>query len=351
MSEEHSQTTSVPVDRYPDPVLQYAIEEGTPVVRGVDDSFQQQFGTVRAGDTVSQTFDTLDITVVDSADLTEILRSGDRFTVKTGSVTESTSTRFLIQTTPPAESDDGYLVFVDLTEQEQGLTAPALDVDHFASVISHDLRNPLDVAKARLRAGRDLDQDEHFERVELAHERMERIIQDVLTLSRGEDVVEPSETVELETVAKTAWENVETNGTTLTVEGSLPTIIADSDRAERLFENLFRNSVEHASATGRGGNATETASEGQVTVGRLEHTGAGFYVEDDGPGIPPEKRDRVFEPGYSSDEHGTGLGLAIVARIADLHEWNIEITDAQETEDSPAGARFEISNVEPASDT
>lgn len=66
----------------------------------------------------------------------------------------------------------------------------------------------------------------------------------------------------------------------------------------------------------------------------------GFYVEDDGPRIPADKRDRVFEPGYSTDTDGTGYRFAIVMWIAEAHDWEVSATEG------PAGgARFEFTGV------
>jgi len=96
----------------------------------------------------------------------------------------------------------------------------------------------------------------------------------------------------------------------------------------RLFENLFRNAVEHGDGP-------------VVTVGRLDNSECGFYVADDGPGIPSEERENVFEPGYSSHEHGTGLGLSIVKRIAECHDWTVE------AKNGCAGGRFEFRGIEP----
>jgi hypothetical protein len=59
-----------------------------------------------------------------------------------------------------------------------------------------------------------------------------------------------------------------------------------------------------------------------VTVGTL---GDGFYVADDGPGIPEDERERVFEAGYSTTESGSGFGLAIVERVADAHGWSVHV--------------------------
>jgi signal transduction histidine kinase len=116
-------------------------------------------------------------------------------------------------------------------------------------------------------------------------------------------------------------------------------IRADPSRLRQLFENLFRNAVEHSS-TSPPSQAQEDApgrdEELTVTVGRLED---GFYVEDDGSGIPAETRKTAFETGDSGLASDTGLGLQIVAQIVDAHGWEIRIADAD-------GARFEITGVE-----
>jgi signal transduction histidine kinase len=76
-----------------------------------------------------------------------------------------------------------------------------------------------------------------------------------------------------------------------------------------------------------------------VRVGRLAD-GTGFYVEDDGPGIPDADRDGVFHRGYSTSDEGTGFGLAIVATIADAHGWTVTATAGAD-----GGARFEVTVV------
>jgi signal transduction histidine kinase len=74
-----------------------------------------------------------------------------------------------------------------------------------------------------------------------------------------------------------------------------------------------------------------------VTVGDLED---GFYVADDGVGIPPDDREAVFESGYSADD-GTGLGLSIVRQVATEHGWDVSLTGSD-----AGGARFEFTGVE-----
>ncbi|MDY7083008.1 MAG: HAMP domain-containing sensor histidine kinase, partial [Halobacteria archaeon] len=83
-----------------------------------------------------------------------------------------------------------------------------------------------------------------------------------------------------------------------------------------------RNSVEHA-----GKDVT-------VRVGGSEN---GFYVKDDGEGIPEKERDAVFNTGYTSANDGTGLGLSIVEKVVEAHGWSIEVSESEE-----GGARFDI---------
>jgi signal transduction histidine kinase len=340
-----------PIDRYPDPVISYTIKDGEPEVRAINEAFESMFDPIPPGMSVRRLVEQTDISLSDiSCEFLDYLEGDDVVIEKVTTSNNGYCARIL----PPTEEFHGYIFlisdnFVDCATSTVSLRADQgrsqaeteslnsketkrdqsdeFTIARVASVLSHDLRNPLDVAKARLRAARETGADEHFDHVETAHERMERIIEDVLTLSRGTEHIDPEDTVELNTVAESAWETVETGSATLTVQNELPATTADSDQVERLFENLFRNAVEHG-------------NEPAVTIGSLDDAAAGFYVADNGPGIPSEQRSCIFEPGYSSHDHGTGLGLSIVKRIAESHGWTIEITN----EDS--GTRFEIRGVE-----
>jgi len=154
---------------------------------------------------------------------------------------------------------------------------------------------------------------------------MEAIIDDVLTLAReGESVDDPGREA-LSTITREAWRQVETAGATLRVEDGI--VEADRDRCQRLFENLFRNSVQHAGA------------DVAVRVGPLPD---GFFVEDDGPGIPADDRSRVFEAGYTTAAGGTGLGLNIVREIAAAHGWTVDVVSGRQ-----GGVRFEFEGPAP----
>jgi len=239
-----------------------------------------------------------------------------------------------------------------LREREHRLTRQNARLEQFASVVSHDLRNPLNVADGRLELAMAECDSEQLTRVSQAHDRMAELIDELLTLAREYDVEIDPGPVNLDSFVRACWANVETGPTRIEVRTDR-TIRADTTRLKRLLENLLRNAVEHGSTGARSEARGDAVVHGStddgpdsdggraaVTVGAL---GDGFYIEDDGPGIPPEERESVFEYGYSSVPDGTGLGLAIAQRCAEVHGWDISITEGGD-----GGARFEITGVDAA---
>jgi len=212
----------------------------------------------------------------------------------------------------------------ELRACERALQRERDRLEEFASVVSHDLRNPLNVATGRLElAAADCD-SEHIAHAQRGLDRTEQLITDLLVLARMGAVVGDTEPVALAALADDCWETVQTSDATLTVTVDCP-VQADEDRLARILEDLFRNAVEHG-----GDDVT-------VTVGELPD---GFFVADDGPGIDEDAREAVFESGYSTSHDGTGLGLAIVRQIAEAHGWDVRATAATD-----GGARFEITGV------
>lgn len=247
-----------------------------------------------------------------------------------------------MESTPMYDSRDrhvGWLLLMqDVTAQkryERELESQIEKLDTFAQIVSHDLRNPISIANGYIEQTRETGDLDNLDRVETATERMEEIIDDVLELAReGKEVTEPA-AVSVKRVARDAWEHTETNGASLSVETDA-TISADPERLTRLFENLFRNAIDHGTAP------DESPDTLTVAVGIIDETTtkAILYVDDDGLGIPAEKQDSVLKDGYTTNANGTGFGLAIVDQIADAHGWNITVTDSDR-----GGARFEISGV------
>jgi signal transduction histidine kinase len=224
------------------------------------------------------------------------------------------------------------VTLVDVTHREQyrrELERQNERLEDFASMVSHDLRNPLTVAKGQLEIARADSDREELAEASVALDRMEDLIEDLLAMARQGQPVENTEPVSLGAVANSAWTMIEADGASLEV-GDDAIVLADPDRLQQLFENLFRNSLEHGE------------SVGTVAVGPLADD-SGFFVADDGVGISESERDEVFESGYTTNEDGTGFGLAIVTDIADAHEWDVEVTGSES-----GGARFEIRGVEAA---
>ncbi|MFB6186061.1 MAG: sensor histidine kinase [Halobacteriaceae archaeon] len=154
---------------------------------------------------------------------------------------------------------------------------------------------------------------------------MEGLIDDVLALAQKGKPIDDVGKVALDDLLERCWQNIETNDATLNIE-SENTIRADKSRVQQMIENLFVNAVKH------GGSGVT------ITVGDLDQEG--FYVADDGPGIPPSQRDSILDPGVSTAENSTGFGLSIVQEIVDAHDWSLTVTDSES-----GGARFEITGV------
>jgi signal transduction histidine kinase len=197
----------------------------------------------------------------------------------------------------------------------------------FAGRLAHDLRNPLSIATGYLGELRSEPNDGAIDVVEGALDRIQRLVDETLMLATmGEKAVDTTP-LSLEAVAREAWSHVATGDATLVVDGDIA-IAADENRLLTLFENLFRNAVEHV-----GGDV-------QVRVGPLD---GGFYVADDGSGISAHDREQVFEVGYTTNEDGTGFGLRIVREVAEAHGWTVALTDSEE-----GGAQFEVTGVTPS---
>jgi signal transduction histidine kinase len=155
---------------------------------------------------------------------------------------------------------------------------------------------------------------------------MDAIVRDTLTLARQGDTVSDPILLPLDALIEESWELVETRDATLEVADAFQ-VEGDPGRLFQVFDNLFRNAIEH------GGDDVQV---------RVEQDGeTGFVVEDDGPGIPVDRRSTVFAPGHSSASGGTGFGLTIVRRIAEAHGWSVAVTEA-----ANGGARFVFSDVE-----
>lgn len=210
----------------------------------------------------------------------------------------------------------------DLVERQRELT----------NAVSHELRTPI----ARLTFALDLLEREHDAdaRATLVGDmrddlrELDELVAELLAYARLErsDEQQPPETVDAarwlgDALAAVALEAAAARVTCRVAAGVPATVTLHPRLMTRALVNLLRNAIRHATSTI------------EVTLARDAH-GDALIVDDDGPGIAPAHRTRVFEPFTRLDESrdratgGFGLGLAIVARIAQRHGGSVEISDA-----------------------
>ncbi|WP_440008893.1 PAS domain-containing protein [Halomicrococcus sp. SG-WS-1] len=225
----------------------------------------------------------------------------------------------------------GLSIAQDITEQverERELKESNKRLDSFASLVAHELRNPVMIGQMY---STELPEDANPEVVEYITEsfdRIEDIIDLMLVVTQGTDAVLESAPMALTDAARNAWDNVDTLDATVELLASDYTIEADETYVEHLFRNLFENAIKHG-----GRDVT-------VTVGELP---TGFYVADDGTGIPAADREAVFETGYTTEANhgGMGLGLAFVRELANVYGWTCSLTES-----AAGGVRIEFTGVD-----
>ena len=188
----------------------------------------------------------------------------------------------------------------------------------------HDLRNPLGIAKSHLEIAREEGDVGALDRVDSALDRLVETVDRASISAGGPTSVDASRGVLREDVAL-AWQSIEATEADLDVLDS-ESFVADHDLVVRLLVNLLQNAVEHG------------GEDVSIRVGTLP---GGFYVEDDGVGIPPAEREAVLERGYSTGASGLGIGLNIVEDVASAHGWEVSIGEGAD-----GGARFEVTGVD-----
>jgi len=252
--------------------------------------------------------------------------------------------------------------FRDVSERkanERRLEERTRQFETFGDILAHDLETPLLTLEGRLELAAETGDTTHVVAARESLDRVRTLVDDLATVMREGSVVSDVCDVDLDEVARTLWTSIDTAEATLHVE-AVGSVRADERALTRLLQNLFRNAVEHGSTSSRpeADDSVEHGSTGNRSDDSLEHGGPtvaitvgpldddpGFYVADDGPGIPDAERERVFEPGYSTKSDGTGFGMVSVRRIALAHGWELSIVDSE-----TGGARFEIRGVERLAD-
>lgn len=206
-------------------------------------------------------------------------------------------------------------------ERENELQQQNEYLDEFASIVSHDLRNPLNAAQLYLDLVADETDSEYVTGIESSLDRMERIVEETLELARSGRTIGEKEPVPLELLVTECWQTIATSDATLeTVDSGR--VYADPERFRHLIENLLQNAIAHG------------GSDVHISVGTTDD---GFYVADDGAGLPDVPESALFDSSFSDSEDGTGLGLVIVDRIAQAHDWEVSAGESE-----TGGARFDI---------
>lgn len=226
---------------------------------------------------------------------------------------------------------NGIMVNVrDITERkqrEQDLEEQNKRLEDLTSFLEHDVRNQLNIIRGRIDLVKESIATTHYQSITDAISRIEEMFENVMELAHGTDLISNLEPVTLRMVIDQCWPSTDEAELEVAVDSEYR-FEADPERLRSLLENLFRNAVQHA-----GPDVT-------VTVGTIENS-PGFYVEDDGPGIPEEDREHIHDSDYSKGDGGSGLGLTIVKQIVDAHGWEIDVTSGED-----GGARFEVTGLE-----
>lgn len=283
------------------------------------------------------------------------IRHSERVARGEGTVTRLDGRRFPIGlSTTTFEQAGGSLpavtaLFTDLSElkqlQELNLRAERLEaVAALSASLAHEIRNPLASIRSsveQLAASATADEDERtLGRLILREsDRLSRLLGEFLDFSRVRasnfSAVDLHE-VALET-ARLVRGHPDCGGTVLDVQGNPTAIEADEDLVHRIVSNLLLNAVQACQGAGRVEVLVKRAAPGAIPRGTTIDNPVALVVQDDGPGIDPEIRDRLFQPFVSRRPGGSGLGLAIVQRAVEAHRGLVLV------ESTPGqGARFTV---------
>ncbi|PSQ39951.1 hybrid sensor histidine kinase/response regulator [Halobacteriales archaeon SW_5_70_135] len=319
-------------EHFPEPTIAYTFRDGEPYLADVNSAFTEVFG-YEPETAVGEPTD--DLVVPEDRDdeakrLDERVRAGDLIDEEVTRLTAGGTGDFRFRNIhlPDDENIDGYGVYADITayrDRERELERQNERLDRFVSVVSHDLRSPLTLASSRLELAAEECDSPYLADVADAHERIERLIDGLLTFARTDSDALDRTVVDFPALVEECWETLRSEDATLVVETER-SVRADPDRLRQLVINLLSNALDHC-----GPDVT-------VRVGDLSDD-EGFYVADDGPGVPEDDPTGVLEAGYSTAQRNPGLGLSVVTQVADAHDWEVRVTDSDE------GARFEVAGV------
>jgi signal transduction histidine kinase len=226
---------------------------------------------------------------------------------------------------PPARADEVRVLAESFNRMLDRLAEAFTSQREFIADASHELRTPITVIRGQLEVlvAQEDPSPEEVRRVERLVQaeitRISRLVDDLLVLAQAEQQnFLRREPVDLPTFVSDLWDGVSLTADRRFELGPVPdgSLQADPDRLAQALRNLARNAVEHT---------RESSGMVRLEVHRVGSERLEFAVVDDGPGIPPAERERVFERFHRVDaarartNGGAGLGLAIVRAIAEAH--------------------------------
>ena len=217
--------------------------------------------------------------------------------------------------------------FLEVQKEEllQSLEKSNRELEDYAQIVSHDLKSPLRSINSLIAWIKEENEGnlaettlEYFDMIDNKLEKMEHLIQGVLTYSKIDKTDIAKENVDTHEIVSNIISMIHIPANILvSINGPLPVIRADRFRTQQLFQNLISNAVAYIDKT-----------EGYVEVGAKDnHDAVTFYVSDNGMGIAKENHDKVFKifQSLAKNEKSTGLGLSIVKKIIENYKGKIWI--------------------------
>ncbi|BCA80832.1 ATP-binding protein [Desulfuromonas sp. AOP6] len=264
----------------------------------------------------------------------EVERLGTAFSAMTNKLSRSTTS-----------IDNLNREVVERKSAEENLQKSNQELEEFTYILAHDLRNPItvsvsyaDLIKENYRARLDEDAMEYLDEIIAAGENMAKLMDDLLALAKVGKVPKEEEPYDSKEIVDEVIHGrafcLASSGAVMEL-GSLPTVRLPRSLLFQIFDNLIGNAVRYAAASG-----------GVIQLtGERENEKVKFSVRDQGPGIPPEERERIFEVFFRGEsgkkQAGTGIGLATVRKIARLYGGNAWV------EETPGGgSTFRVEMVD-----